>query len=60
MNNKSFESNREYFKPLEDILSHEKISRILKGINTPKEYSSLNDVPEDEITVFLFLYINLK
>lgn len=54
LNNKSFDSNRGYFKPLEDILNHEKISRILKVVNTPKEYSSLNDVPEDEIAVFLF------
>ena len=54
LNNISFDSNRGYFKPLEDILNHEKISRILKVVNTPKEYSSLNDVPEDEIAVFLF------
>tara|TARA_B100001964_G_scaffold237476_1_gene301089 strand:+ start:1000 stop:1440 length:441 start_codon:yes stop_codon:yes gene_type:complete len=54
LNNISFDSNRGYFKPLEDILNDEKISRILKVVNTPKEYSSLNDVPEDEITVFLF------
>ena len=54
MNNISFDSNRGYFKPLEDILNDEKISRILKVVNTPKEYSSLNDVPEDEIAVFLF------
>ena len=54
LNNKSFDSNRGYFKPLEDILNDEKISRILKVVNTPKEYSSLNDVPEDEIAVFLF------
>tara|TARA_B100001971_G_C17690695_1_gene286873 strand:- start:32 stop:472 length:441 start_codon:yes stop_codon:yes gene_type:complete len=54
LNNISFDSNRGYFKPLEDILNDEKISRILKVVNTPKEYSSLNDVPEDEIAVFLF------
>ena len=32
----------------------EKIERILKRINTPKEFTSLDDVPEDEIAVLLF------
>ena len=31
----------------------EKIEGILKRINTPKELSSLDDIPEDEIAVLL-------
>jgi len=54
LNNKSFDSNREYTESLKDVLSKEKIDRILKIINTPREFSSLEDVPEDEIAVLLF------
>ncbi len=32
----------------------EKIERILKRINTLKEFTSLDDVQEDEIAVLLF------
>ena len=54
LNTQSFDSNREYLENIEDVLSKEKIERILKTINTPKEFSSLDDVPEDEIAVLLF------
>ena len=54
LNSQLFTSNREYFENIEDVLSKEKIGRILKIINTPKEFSSFDDVPEDEIAVLLF------
>ena len=54
LNSQLFASNREYFENIEDVLSKEKIGRILKIINTPKEFSSFDDVPEDEIAVLLF------
>ncbi len=51
---RSFFSCREYFENIEDILVKEKIERIFKIINTPKEISCINDVPENEIAVLLF------
>ena len=51
---RSFFTCREYFENIEDILAKEKIERILKIINTPKEISCMEDVPENEIAVLLF------